>query len=108
MSGQVVRVEMKHVDEADEFIRMDLVLNGSKVKRGAEYFGMWYDKSDNSRCPFVVSPDGQLDYGYGYVDEDQYYASDLLDKDIVEGAEVVCKLGEDEFVYKIVGVSPLN
>ena len=105
MSERAVRVTFN--GEEGEGMHIDLVLSGAQVKRGGEYFGVWFDTVDNQRCPFVLTKDGQIDYGAGYEDEDQFYGTNLLEAAFSEGATVTCKLEGEEIPYKITKITPL-
>ena len=107
MSDQVVRLDLEHVDDANEAMRVDVVLSGGRVKPGSEYFGMWYDKANELRNPFVLCDDGQIDYGDDHEDDDQYYGTDILDKTIAVGETITCWYEDEEFDYKIVKLTPL-
>lgn len=105
MSERAVRVTFN--GEEGEGMQLDVVLNGAQVKRGVEYFGVWFDNVDNTRCPFVLNRDGQLDYGAGYEGEDQFYGTNLLEAAFSEGATVTCKFEGEDISYKIAKITPL-
>ncbi len=107
MSERAVRVTFASGEDPNEGMHIDLVLNGAQVKRGTEYFGVWFDNSENTRCPFVLNRDGQLDYGAGYEDEDQFYGTNLLEAAFSEGATVTCRFEDEDIAYKIAKITPL-
>ena len=107
MSERAVRVTFESDEDPSEGMFIDLVLSGAQVKRGVDYFGVWYDKSENTRCPFVLGADGQLDYGAGYEDEDQYYGTNLLEAAFSEGATVTCRYEDEDIEYRIAKITPL-
>lgn len=107
MSDRAVRVTFESGEDPSEGMFIDLVLSGASVKRGSEYFGVWFDKAENTRCPFVLNSNGQLDYGAGYEDEDQYYGTNLLEAAFSEGATVTCRYEDEEIPYKIAKITPL-
>lgn len=106
MSERAVRVTLAGEDPS-EGMHIDLVLSGAQIKRGGEYFGVWFDKSDNTRCPFVLNSNGQIDYGAGYEDEDQFYGTNLLEAAFSEGAVIKCELEGEDIPYTIVKITPL-
>ena len=107
MSERAVRVSFQRNDEASEGMHADLVLVGSQLKQGAEYFGVWFNNSEGTRCPFVLNRDGQLDYGAGYEDADQFYGTTLLTASYAEGAGITVTFEDEAIGYKIVKIAPL-
>ena len=107
MSDRAVRVTMVQSDDDNEVIDIDLVLSGDRAKGGQEYFGIYTDKSDNSRCPFVLGKDGRIDYGSGFEGDDQYYATNLLQAAFAVGGNVTCSYEGEDFDYQITKVTPL-
>ena len=108
MSDGAVRVNLVQIDDANEVIDIDLVLAGGKPKRGLDYFGVYTDKSENSRCPFIIGGDGRIDYGSGFEGDDQFYETDILNKTFAVGEHITCRYEGEEFDYKITKVTPLS
>ena len=108
MSERAVRVTFEGGEDPTEGMHIDLVLNGATVKKGSEYFGVWFDTSENTRCPFIVNGQGQLDYGAGYEDEDQFYGTNLLSANIAEGAVITCQFEGEDIPYKIAKITPIG
>lgn len=102
-----VRVTFQRNDDANEGMIIDVVLNGTQLKSGTEFFGMWFDNSEGSRCPFILNRDGQLDYGEGYADEDQFYGTNLLTSAFSEGGSVTVTYEDEVIGYKITKITPL-
>jgi hypothetical protein len=102
-----VRVTFQRNDDTNEGMHIDLVLNGAQVKSGMEYFGVWFDNSEGSRCPFILNRDGQLDYGEGYAEEDQFYGTNLLTSSLTEGAAATVTYEDEVIGYKITKITPL-
>lgn len=107
MTERAVRVSFQHVEEPNEAMQVDVVLSGNRVKPGQEYYGVWEHKGENIRCPFILTTDGDIDYGFGHADDDQIYETDFLEKDYTVGAEVTCAYEDDEYDYKIVAITPM-
>ena len=107
MSERAVRVTLVQIDDDNETIDIDLVLSGDRAKPGQDYFGIYTDKSDNSRCPFVLGRDGRIDYGSGFAEDDQYYNTNLLQQAFAVGASITCSYEGEDFDYKITKVTPL-
>ena len=107
-------------EEADAILTInDLVLN-----KGPE----WTDFLIEAVCEYMlrtdeprgyVSPaksawliaaldrDGQLDYGEGYADEDQFYGTNLLTSAFSEGGSVTVTYEDEVIGYKITKIAPL-
>jgi hypothetical protein len=102
-----VRVTFQRNDDANEGMHIDIVLNGAQVKKGTDYFGVWYDNTEGTKCPFILKTDGQLDYGPGYEDEDQYYDTTLLDTNFAPGSSVTVTFEDEVIGYKIASITPL-
>jgi hypothetical protein len=107
MSDRAVRVTFQRNDDANEGMHVDVVLSGTQLKRGQEYFGVWFDNTEGTRCPFILNRDGQLDYGAGYEDEDQFYGTELLGLNYAEGAGVTVTFEDETIGYKIAKITPL-
>ena len=107
MSDGAVRVSLVQIDDANETIELDLVLAGGRPKRGLDFFGVYVDKSDNTRCPFIVGSDGRIDYGSGFEGDDQFYDTDILSKTFAQGEHVTVRYEGEEFDYKITKIAPL-
>ncbi len=59
---------------------IDLVLNGAQREEAAVNISACGSTRPKApRCPFMLNSNGQLDYGAGYEDEDQYYDTNLLE-----------------------------
>lgn len=102
-----VRVTFQRDDDANEGMHIDVVLNGAQVKKGSEYYGVWYDKTEGTQCPFILKSDGQLDYGPGYEDEDQFYDTTLLNANFATGSPVTVTFEDEVIGYKISSITPL-
>ena len=107
MSDGAVRVSLVQIDDANETIELDLVLAGGRPKRGLDFFGVYVDKSDNTRCPFIVGNDGRIDYGSGFEGDDQFYDTDILSKTFAQGEHITVRYEGEEFDYKITKIAPL-
>ena len=108
MSERAVRVTLQGGEDPTEGMHIDLVLNGATVKKGSEYFGVWFDTSENTRCPFTIDSSGKLDYGAGYEDEDQFYGTNILEANIAEGSTITCNLEGEDILYKISKITPIG
>ena len=102
-----VRITFQRDDDANEGMHIDIVLNGAEVKKGTDYFGVWYDKTEGTQCPFILNGSGQLDYGPGYEDEDQYYETNLLTSSLTPGSPVTVTFEDEVIGYKIASITPL-
>ena len=107
MSDGAVRVSLVQIDDANELLEIDLVLAGGRVKKGLDFFGVYLDKSDNSRCPFVIGNDGRIDYGSGFEGDDQFYETDILNKTFANGEHITVRYEGEDFDYKITAITPL-
>lgn len=107
MSDGAVRVSLVQIDDANETIEIDLVLAGGRVKRGLDFFGIYADKSEGTRCPFVIGGDGRIDYGSGFEGDDQFYETDILTRAFSVGENITCRYEGEEFDYKIAKITPL-
>ncbi|MGE0533260.1 MAG: hypothetical protein AB7G40_16745 [Hyphomonadaceae bacterium] len=107
MTERAVRITFKNGDDPAEGMHLDIVLNGSTIKRGSEYYGVWFDTSDGSKCPFILNTNGEIDYGAGFEEEDQIYGTNALDIAITEGATITCTFEGEGVSYQIAKITPL-
>ena len=104
----VARITLTSGEDPNEGMHIDVVLNGATIKKGSEYFGVWFDKSDDTRCPFVLDTSGKIDYGAGYEDEDQFYDTNALDISIAEGAIINCSFDDETIPYTISKITTIG
>jgi hypothetical protein len=78
-----------------------------KLKQGLDYFGLWQDKDADTRCPFVLDPSGNVDFGTGYDGQDRYYETDILNIELAIGQQVGWRTDEFEQVFSVVGMTQL-
>ena len=71
----------------DEFpLTFEVLLEKGSIAKGRAYFGFQGTLTGELR-PFVLRPDGRLDYGSEYEDDnDRFIACNILDKKIELGA----------------------
>ncbi len=103
----VARITLTSGEDPNEGMHIDIVLNGSSIKKGTEYYGVWFDTSDGTRCPFILDTAGKIDYGAGYEDEDQFYDTNALDIPITEGAIINCTFDDESIAYRISKITPI-
>jgi hypothetical protein len=101
------RVVLESVDDRNQITTVDLVFQGDDIKRGLSYFGLWEDRAQGARCPFVLDDSGECDFGTSYDGEDRIYETDLLEVPISIGQQVGWKSGDYETQMKVVEVTQL-
>jgi hypothetical protein len=105
--AKLKRVVFQNPDAKNQEIKIDLIFDGNQVRRGIEYFGVWQDKADESRCPFTLGEDGEADFGTGYDGADRYYETNMLEKEMVSGQQITWNCEGDEAAFSIVYITPL-
>lgn len=104
---RLARIVLENVEARHQDVTIDLVFEGNSVRRGVAFFGVWQDKNEQTRCPFVLDPGGEVDFGSGYDGEDRFYATDITDVDLAIGAEVAWRTENYAAQFKVVGVTQL-
>lgn len=107
MELHLSRVALENTEDRNQDITIDLVLDGKNVKPGLEYFGLWRDRRADVRCPFVLDPNGSVDFGSGYDGEDRYYETDLGGLELTIGQQVGWRTGDIEQSFRITGITQL-
>jgi hypothetical protein len=101
------RIVFQNAEQRHQEISVDLIFTGPQPKAGIEYYGVWQDHQADTRCPFTLSPDGQVDFGTGYDGGDRYYETDLLKKEMSIGQRINWDYGDDTAEYVVVSMTPL-
>ena len=85
--NRVVRLVCTVKGEPEEKfpLTFEVTLDKDLIARGRAYFG-FQGLLSGELYPFVLYPDGRLDFGSGYDDDDRYTSSNILDKAIERGA----------------------
>lgn len=104
---KLVRVVLENTKERHQELRVDFILLDGRIKEGIEYFGMWQDRQEHFRCPFVMSVDGEIDFGTGYDGEDRYYETNFMKKEMIVGQLVTYSYGSEELVFRVISLTPL-
>lgn len=107
IQARFARVVLQDVEVPHQEVTIDLVLDGNQARRGLSYFGLWVDKEEDSRCPFVAYENGEVDFGTGYGGDDRIYETDLLEVDIMMGQQVGWRSGDYETQLRVVGITQL-
>jgi hypothetical protein len=112
MESYVRITAMPTVDNPDEFpLYVDVVLDESnKVSGNYPVFGFQGEIGQRSGAsmPFILHPDGRMDFGEKYDLPDRYYHFDLRNVGI--GVEQLLKIRDDngyEAAFRIKGLKPL-
>ncbi len=104
---RLARIVLENVEARYQDVTIDLIFEGNAVRRGVPFFGVWQDKNEESRCPFVLDPNGEVDFGTGYDGEDRYYETDIASVPLSIGAQVVWRTEQYEQQFRVVGVTQL-
>jgi hypothetical protein len=101
------RITLEDTQASNQQVIFDLIYEGNFVKRGQPYFGVWQDTSDESLCPFVMSPEGEVDFGSGYSGNDRIYACNILDVELAMGNEVEWSTENYQTKLRVVDIQQL-
>jgi hypothetical protein len=101
------RIVFRNTEESSQEISVDLIFVGPQPKGGIEYYGLWQDRHEDVRCPFTLSPEGQVDFGAGYDEADRYYETDMLEKEMSVGQRISWKCEDDVAEFAVVSMTPL-
>src|SRR5215468_1827125 len=107
MELHLVRLVLQNADNRNQEIRLDLVIEGRMIKGGLEYFGLWEDRYEDARCPFVLGPDGKVDFGTGYDGADRYYETNIGSLELTIGQQVGWRNESGDQTFRITGITPL-
>lgn len=107
----VCGVKIAPEDEAP--LTFEVMLENGSIAKGRVYFGFQGSLS-GELSPFVLRPEGQLDYGSGYEDDqDRYVTCNILTKKIERGTIFTTKERDPEtdrlreYVYIVKRIVPL-
>jgi len=101
------RLVLEDAQASHQKVTIDLVFQGNAVKPGIEYFGIWRDENQESSCPFVMSENGEVDFGTGYSGDDRFYEFDIMTAPIAIGNEIGWRSDQYETTMKVVSVVQL-
>ena len=107
MELHLARVVLENSEDQNQQIQIDLVLDGKNARPGLDYFGMWQDKREDVRCPFVMDANGSADFGTGYDGEDRYYETNIGSLALTIGQEVLWRSGDIEQTFRVTGITQL-
>jgi hypothetical protein len=99
------------VDNPDEFpLYVDAVVDDSnKVSGNYPIFGFQGEIGQRSGAsmPFILHPDGRMDFGEKYVSPDRFYHLDLRDVSVGVGQLVTIRGDGYESTFRVTGLEPL-
>ena len=101
------RIVLEDTQATHQQITIDLVFQGNDVKGGMEYYGIWRDRNEGSILPFVLTENGEADFGTGYAGEDRFYEFDILKAPIGVGRETGFRTEQYVTQMKVVSVTQL-
>lgn len=110
MGHELWRVVCPHPD--GDFV-VDLLVNEQGfAARKFPTFGWWGRLKSNDLLPFVLSPNGAMDFGALPEDEiglpaDRYGQTDILERNIFQGREVVFDIDDETYTVNIETISVL-
>ena len=79
---RLARIVLEDSQAKHQQVTIDLVFEGNQVKGGSEYYGVWRDLNEQGICPFVMSENGEVDFGTTYNGDDRVYEFDILNVQI--------------------------
>jgi hypothetical protein len=103
-----LRLVLTNTEAPSQEITIDLIFDGKGVRHGLDYFGLWQDKDNETRCPFVMDPNGSVDFGTGYDGQDRYYETNILQTELAVGENVGWSTGEYDQVFCVVSMTQLG
>jgi hypothetical protein len=101
------RIILEDTQASHQQVTVDLVFQGNAVKGGIEYYGIWKDRSDGNVCPFVLTENGEADFGTGYGGEDRIYQFEILTAPLGLGSPVGWRNDQYETQMKVVSITQL-
>ena len=82
MDRQHVRAVYRWTEGEDTTIAFDLVLSGDRVVERTAFFG-FTGQMPTSFYPFALLPDGRIDFGSDYADEEvRFIRTDIRDRPV--------------------------
>lgn len=101
MKRQHVRLVCEPTSANSEWPRatFDVTLRDGKVENGI-HFG-WSGNLNDEMYPFILRPDGRIDFGSDYPDSDRYVSLNLLEKKIEMGALFTAGAATDCETYRV-------
>ncbi len=101
------RIVLEDAQASHQQITIDLVFQGNNVKTGIDYFGIWRDRNEGATCPFVLTENGEADFGTGYSGDDRIYQFDILTAPIGLGQPISWRSDQYETQMKVISVTQL-
>ena len=101
------RIVLEDSQASHQQVTIDLVFVGDDVKTGIDYFGIWRDHNEGAVCPFVLTVNGEADFGTGYGGDDRIYQFDILTTPINIGQPIGWRSDQYETQMKILSVTQL-
>jgi hypothetical protein len=101
------RIVLEDSQASQQQITIDLVFVGNNVKSGIEHFGVWRDRNEGAICPFVLSDNGEADFGTGYGGEDRIYQFDILTAPLGLGQQVGWRNDQYETTMRVMSITQL-
>ena len=101
------RIALEDTQAATQRVVFDLVYEGNFVKPAPFYLGVWQDSNDESLCPLVLGPDGQVDFGTGYSGNDRVYQCNIHEVELAMGAEVAWSTQGYETTLRVVEITQM-
>jgi hypothetical protein len=97
--------------DGDFFFHLVLTDDGRPVKMR---LAGWWGKPDSTDVqPFILKPDGRMDFGVApdddleYLREGRYGTTDLLDRQVFVGREVSIKVDDADYYLKVTTIEEL-
>ena len=101
------RITLEDTQASHQTVVFDLVYEGSFVKKAPFYFGVWQDKNEESLCPLVMGPNGEVDFGTSYNGSDRMYECNVLEVELAMGAEVEWSTESYQTKLRVVDIQQL-
>jgi hypothetical protein len=99
------------VNNQDEFpLYADVILDdSSRVSGNYPVFGFQgeIEQRSGASMPFILHPDGRMDFGEKYVSPDRFYRLDLRDASVGIGQLVTIRGDGYESTFRITSLEPL-
>src|SRR5262245_9500263 len=95
------RIVLQDAQASHQQVTVDMVFQGNDVKSGIPYFGVWEDLREGNICPFVLTVNGEADFGTSYNGEDRIYQFEILTAPIGLGNPIGWRSDQYETQMKV-------
>lgn len=86
MTRQVVRIAAEATNREGESLVLEVLLQEGRLVGRVPFFGI-RGKFQGEFFPFVLQPNGEMDFGSDFEDRDRFFLTNIWDRDVRIGSQ---------------------